>query len=74
MTEDEQNPAPEETTEAPGENAVEPASRFPELDELQREIARRIRDNQRFLEGFMSDDFEEEESGDGPETEDFEEL
>jgi hypothetical protein len=50
-------------------------SRFPELDELQREIERRIRDNRRFLDGFMNDDFvAEEESGDEPGDEDFEEL
>jgi len=53
----------------------EGTSRFPELDELQREIERRIRDNRRFLDGFMNDDFiAEEESGDEPEDEDFEEL
>lgn len=50
-------------------------SRFPELDELQREIERRIRDNQRFLAGFMDDDFGAEEEGDNDgEEEDFEEL
>ena len=50
-------------------------SRFPELDALQREIERRIRDNRRFLDGFMKDDFvAEEEPGDEPGDEDFEEL
>lgn len=36
-------------------------SRFPELDELQRDIERRIRDNQRFLDRFLDDDFKDEE-------------
>ena len=48
-------------------------SRFSELDELQREIARRIKDNQRFLEGFLSDDYEDEDEA-GDESADFEEL
>jgi hypothetical protein len=50
-------------------------SRFPELDELQREIERRIRDNQRFLAVFMDDDFvAEEEGNDEAAEDDFEEL
>ncbi len=53
----------------------EGTSRFPELDELQREIERRIRDNQRFLAGFMDDDFVAEDEGEDDDTEgDFEEL
>ncbi len=49
-------------------------SRFPELDELQRDIERRIRDNQRFLDRFLNDDFkdeegDEEEPGDDAEEE-----
>ena len=46
--------------------------RYPELAELQREVDRRIRDNQRFLEKFLDDDFDDDE----PEEEDeiFEEL
>lgn len=48
-------------------------SRFSELDELQREIAQRIKDNQRFLAGFLADDYaDEDESGD--DDTDFEEL
>ena len=47
--------------------------RFSELDELQREIAQRIKDNQRFLEGFLADDYEDEDE-DGDESADFEEL
>lgn len=49
-------------------------SRFSELDDLQKEIDKRIRDNQRFLEKFMDDDFEEEESGEEEDGEEFEEL
>jgi hypothetical protein len=49
------------------------SSRFSELDELQREIAQRIKDNQRFLEGFLADDYaDEDESGD--DDTDYEEL
>ena len=48
--------------------------RFSELDELQREIAQRIKDNQRFLEGFLSEDYADDEEDDGDETTDFEEL
>jgi hypothetical protein len=35
--------------------------RFAELEELRREIGRRIRDNQRFLERFMEEDFIDED-------------
>ena len=59
----------------------EETSRYPELDELQKEVARRIRDNQRFLERLESDTFEreleeeEENSGeDDGDDEIFEEL
>jgi len=49
---------------------------FPELEELQLEIDRRIRDNKRFLERFLDDDFdaEEDEQDAEDEGEDFEEL
>lgn len=57
------------------EGAVETGNRFADLDQLQQEIARRIKDNQRFLERFMQEDFEEEETEeDGAAEEDFEEL
>ena len=49
-------------------------SRFSELDELQREIAQRIKDNQRFLEGFLSDDYDDDADEDEDEGADFEEL
>ena len=60
------------TEEAP------PTSRFPELEELQNDVSRRIRDNQKFLDRFMDDEFidddpETNEEDDSPD-EDFEEL
>lgn len=53
-----------------------PASRFPELDELQQEVARRLRDNQRFLEHFLDEDFpdDSEEESEEIDPDDFEEL
>ncbi len=48
------------TTTSPAESAgLE--TRFPELAEIQREVELRIRDNQRFLERFLDDDFVEED-------------
>ncbi|MBE0504838.1 MAG: hypothetical protein IBX46_11990 [Desulfuromonadales bacterium] len=55
------------------ETPPEGSSRFSELDELQREIAQRIKDNQRFLEGFLSDDYDDEDESDNDHP-DFEEL
>lgn len=57
----------------PAESPAEDNSRFSELDELQREIAQRIKDNQRFLDGFLADDYDdaEEDDDDSP---NFEEL
>ena len=52
------------------QETAESGNRFADLNQLQQEIARRIRDNQRFLERFLQDDFEE----DGAAEEDFEEL
>lgn len=58
-----------------GESAPEAENRFADLDQLQQEIARRIKDNQRFLERFMQDDFEEETDQEiAGDEEDFEEL
>lgn len=58
-----------------GEEEGGTSDRFPDLEELQQEIARRIRDNQRFLDRFLDDDFpEEDESSDDGDTEEFEEL
>lgn len=41
-----------------------PAGPFDALDELRREIDRRIRDNKRFLERFMDEDFDDDDEGD----------
>ena len=51
-------------------------SRFPEMDELQSEIDRRIRDNQKFLDHFLDKDYIEDEDDDDEDDddEDFEEL
>lgn len=49
-------------------------SRFSELDELQREIALRIKDNQRFLAGFLSEDYADDEDEKEDDATDFEEL
>jgi Mn-dependent DtxR family transcriptional regulator len=49
-------------------------SRFSELDELQREIAQRIKDNQRFLEGFLADDYDDDADEIEDDDTDFEEL
>lgn len=57
-----------------GEASTSLASRFPELAEIEREVAARIRDNQRFLERFMEEDFAEEVEAPGEEDGDFEEL
>lgn len=56
---------------------VEPErSPFADLDEMQQEIAKRIRDNQRFLEKFLDDDFldSEEEQEAEEKNGEFEEL
>ncbi|PLX89924.1 MAG: hypothetical protein C0614_01495 [Desulfuromonas sp.] len=59
----------------------QPASegpRFPELQELQEEVQRRIRNNQKFLQNFMNEDFgddeDELEEQEGQDPLDFEEL
>lgn len=48
--------------------------KWSELDELQREVERRIKDNQRFLDGFLDDDYEEDEAEHDDADETFEEL
>ena len=48
--------------------------RFSELDELQREIAQRLKDNQRFLEGFLSDDYDDDADDKEDDSPDYEEL
>jgi len=68
---DDQTP-PESSDQA----ANTPASRFPELDELQQEVARRLRDNQRFLDHFLDEDFPDDTGDEAEEIDpdDFEEL
>lgn len=49
-------------------------SRFPEMDALQSEIDRRIRDNQKFLDHFMDKDYVDEDDDEDDDEEIFEEL
>ncbi|HKL49095.1 MAG TPA: hypothetical protein VJ882_05520 [Desulfuromonadales bacterium] len=51
-------------------------SRFPELDELQAEIQKRIHDNERFLERFLDENHQDEDEIDEGEEDEgsFEEL
>jgi Mn-dependent DtxR family transcriptional regulator len=58
----------------PAATPPEGKGRFSELDELQREIAQRIKDNQRFLEGFLSDDYDDDTDEAEDDSTDFEEL
>jgi hypothetical protein len=63
-------PGPTDAAESPGLE-----TRFPELAEIQREIALRIRDNKRFLERLMDDARADEDDEDPDEDgEVFEEL
>jgi hypothetical protein len=64
---------PEQPTTDPADPAG-PVTRFPELAEIQSEIEKRIRDNKRFLERFMDEDFADEDDEAGEDDEDFEEL
>jgi len=57
MTDEERDLSPVETEDA--ESGTQEATRFPELAELQDKIQRRLRSNQRFLERFMDEDFED---------------
>jgi hypothetical protein len=56
----------------------EPESRYPDLDLLQQDVSRRLRDNQRFLDHFLDDDFMDELDSEDEDVEidpdDFEEL
>jgi hypothetical protein len=74
---EEQKPETGNDASPPANEGAEPsplASRFPELAEIEREVAARIKDNQRFLERFMEEDFAEEIDAPGEEDGDFEEL
>jgi len=56
MTDNQEN-VPE--VEQPETEAATKPERFPELAELGEKIQRRLRSNQRFLERFMDEDFDE---------------
>lgn len=74
---EEQKPETGNDTSPPANETAEPtplADRFPELAEIEREVAARIRDNQRFLARFMDEDFAEEGEEPGEDDGDFEEL
>jgi hypothetical protein len=60
-------------SQADAPQPAEEAQRFPELEELRRQVARRIRDNERFLARMFDDDFEDDEDQ-GRDDEAFEEL
>lgn len=68
MTEEKSKPSAEKTTPS------EETERYPELAELQREIDRRIRDNQKFLDHFLDEDFPDDEDDAPAEEEPFPEL
>lgn len=57
-------PDPEPTLPpAPAAETPGRPERFPELAELEEEIRRRLRSNQRFLEKFLDEDFVDDETG-----------
>jgi hypothetical protein len=64
--------------EQPDSAEPEPSSRYPDLDLLQQDVSRRLRDNQRFLDHFLDEDFMDELDAEGEDEEidpdDFEEL
>lgn len=72
MTEPKTPDSPPEQAPAP----TEAPSRYADLDLLQQEVEKRIRDNQRFLERFLDEDYpdEAEETEEGESDEEFEEL
>ncbi|BCR06421.1 hypothetical protein DESUT3_34900 [Desulfuromonas versatilis] len=51
-----------ETPPAGGEKAEGGGCRFPGLEALQREVEQRIRDNRRFLEKFLDENYVDEEA------------
>ena len=67
MNDDEQaGPAPEVPAEDAAPRPVD--ERFRELAELEQEIRRRLRSNQRFLERFLDEDFTDDEGSDEEEA------
>ena len=74
-----QNDKTDNRVEPPESAESEPISRYPDLDQLQQDVNRRLRDNQRFLDHFLDDDFMDELDTEGEEEaeidpDDFEEL
>ncbi|MEJ2199851.1 MAG: hypothetical protein P8X63_02380 [Desulfuromonadaceae bacterium] len=65
---------PRQGPENGAEDTTETLCRFPELAEIQNEIAKRIRDNQRFLDRFMDEDFVDEAEATDEDDEEPEEL
>lgn len=62
------HPASEaEAPETPAAEAPARPERFPELAELEEEIRRRLRSNQRFLEKFLDEEYVDDEGGDDEE-------
>ncbi len=55
-----------EHQDGPDKEELPGSERFAELEELRLEIARRIRDNQRFLDRFFEEDFEDEDEPEDP--------
>jgi len=64
----------ESLTEEPQVEETADQPRFPEMDELQSDIARRIRDNQKFLDHFLDTDYIDEDDEDEDDEDLFEEL
>ena len=57
-------PDPDESTPpAPASENPPPPERFPELAELEEEIRRRLRSNQRFLDKFLDEEYVDDEAG-----------
>lgn len=68
MTDHQDNGAGPETPAEPTK-----AERFPELAELEEKIQRRLRSNQRFLERFMDEDYDDLDDEDAAGADDQEE-
>lgn len=70
-----QNEHASEQSDATPEPLSPSEKRLNELDELQQQVAKRLKDNQRFLDRFMDNDFEDDADEDFDDDEEpFEEL
>ena len=68
---DEKDQKPETAPPTESVPMAPPGERFRELAELEQEISRRLRSNQRFLERFLDEDFVDDEAvGDEEQDED----